>query len=216
MVTIWTSLLIQNIIYDDGDFAELYVFKCTSLLISPNRILIVQLRWFEFLFLSILSMKNLASLWFFLLFVSILSTCVLKLRWSGVSIEDRWRNEQFWVYVGTWAHLFAVFQGLLKALVDIDINFTVTSKASYEDVDFAEIYIFKWTSLIISPTKVLIVNMVGIKIGVSGTCALYGWPGGKYQTRSWTQNLTNLLFLFAKAPHNSSHIGKSSKVHVNR
>ncbi|KAJ0816017.1 putative cellulose synthase (UDP-forming) chromatin regulator PHD family [Helianthus annuus] len=111
--------------------------------------------------------SNYASMWFILLFISIFATGILELRWSGVSIEDWWRNEQFWVIVGTSAHLFAVFQGLLKVLAGIDTNFTVTSKANDEDGDFAELYIFKWTSLLIPPTTVLIVNLVGIVSGVS-------------------------------------------------
>ncbi|MED6217895.1 Cellulose synthase A catalytic subunit 1 [UDP-forming] [Stylosanthes scabra] len=85
--------------------------------------------------------SNFASMWFILLFVSIFVTSILELRWSGVSIEDWWRNEQFWVIGGTSAHLFAVFQGLLKVLAGIDTNFTVTSKASDEDGEFAELYV---------------------------------------------------------------------------
>ena len=61
-----------------------------------------------------MQISNFASMWFILLFVSIAATGILELRWSGVSIEDWWRNEQFWVIGGTSAHLFAVFQGLFK------------------------------------------------------------------------------------------------------
>ncbi|KAG8375778.1 hypothetical protein BUALT_Bualt10G0135700 [Buddleja alternifolia] len=111
--------------------------------------------------------SNFASMWFILLFCSIFATGILEMRWGGVTVEDWWRNEQFWVIGGTSAHLFAVFQGLLKVLAGIDTNFTVTSKASDEDGEFAELYVFKWTSLIIPPTTVLIVNMVGIVAGVS-------------------------------------------------
>ncbi|KAK4854366.1 hypothetical protein QYF36_022791 [Acer negundo] len=111
--------------------------------------------------------SNFASMLFIMLFMSIFVTGILELRWSGVGIEDWWRNEQFWVIGGTSAHLFAVFQGLLKVLAGIDTNFTVTSKASDEDGDFAELYVFKWTSLLIPPTTVLIVNLVGIVAGVS-------------------------------------------------
>ncbi|KAI8569065.1 hypothetical protein RHMOL_Rhmol02G0249200 [Rhododendron molle] len=111
--------------------------------------------------------SNYAGIWFILLFISIFATGILELRWSGVGIEAWWRNEQFWVIGGTSAHLFAVFQGLLKVLAGIDTNFTVTSKASDEDGDFAELYVFKWTSLLIPPTTVLIFNLVGIVAGVS-------------------------------------------------
>ncbi|KAL8166470.1 hypothetical protein V2J09_007969 [Rumex salicifolius] len=113
------------------------------------------------------TISNFASIFFILLFMSIAATAILELRWSGVSIEDWWRNEQFWVIGGTSAHLFAVFQGLLKVLAGIDTNFTVTSKASDEDGDFAELYIFKWTALLIPPTTVLIFNLVGVVAGVS-------------------------------------------------
>ncbi|KAJ6835873.1 putative cellulose synthase A catalytic subunit 1 [UDP-forming] [Iris pallida] len=106
-------------------------------------------------------------MWFILLFISIFATGILELRWSGVGIDDWWRNEQFWVIGGTSAHFFAVFQGLLKVLAGIDTNFTVTSKASDDVGDFAELYEFKWTTLLIPPTTVLVVNLVGIVAGVS-------------------------------------------------
>ncbi|KAF3577120.1 hypothetical protein DY000_02034518 [Brassica cretica] len=51
------------------------------------------------------------------LFISIILTSVLELRWSGVSVDDLWRNEQFWVIGGVSAHLFAVFQGFLKIIL---------------------------------------------------------------------------------------------------
>jgi len=111
--------------------------------------------------------SNYAGMFFILLFASIFATGILELRWSGVGIEDWWRNEQFWVIGGTSAHLFAVFQGLLKVLAGIDTNFTVTSKATDDEGDFAELYVFKWTSLLIPPTTVLVINLVGIVAGVS-------------------------------------------------
>ncbi|GJR54906.1 probable UDP-forming cellulose synthase A catalytic subunit 8 [Tanacetum coccineum] len=78
-----------------------------------------------------------------------------QMRWSGVGIDEWWRNEQFWVIGDVSAHLFVVFQGLLKVLAGIDTNFTVTSKASDEDGDFAKLYMFKWTTLLIAPTTLL-------------------------------------------------------------
>lgn len=84
-----------------------------------------------------MQLNNLTSIWFLALFLSIIVTGVLELRWSGVSIEDWWRNEQFWVIGGVSAHLFAVFQGLLKVLAGVDTNFTVTAKAA-NDAEFGE------------------------------------------------------------------------------
>ncbi|CAA0833404.1 Cellulose synthase A catalytic subunit 4 [Striga hermonthica] len=112
------------------------------------------------------TLNNLASIWFIALFLSIIATGILELRWSGVSIEDWWRNEQFWVIGGVSAHLFAVFQGLLKVLAGVDTNFTVTSKAA-DDAEFGELYLFKWTTLLIPPTTLIILNMVGVVAGVS-------------------------------------------------
>uniref|UniRef100_A0A5B6ZRQ2 cellulose synthase (UDP-forming) n=1 Tax=Davidia involucrata TaxID=16924 RepID=A0A5B6ZRQ2_DAVIN len=112
------------------------------------------------------TLNNFASIWFLALFLSIIVTGVLELRWSGVSIQDWWRNEQFWVIGGVSAHLFAVFQGLLKVLAGVDTNFTVTAKAA-DDAEFGELYLFKWTTLLIPPTTLIILNMVGVVAGVS-------------------------------------------------
>eukprot|EP00268_Persea_americana_P051650 TRINITY_DN571_c0_g1_i2.p1 TRINITY_DN571_c0_g1~~TRINITY_DN571_c0_g1_i2.p1 ORF type:complete len:1086 (+),score=216.13 TRINITY_DN571_c0_g1_i2:569-3826(+) len=111
-------------------------------------------------------LSNIASLWFLSLFICIFATGILEMRWSGVGIDDWWRNEQFWVIGGVSAHLFAVVQGLLKVLAGIDTNFTVTSKAGDDD-DFSELYAFKWTTLLIPPTTLLIINLIGVVAGVS-------------------------------------------------
>ncbi|KAG5247085.1 cellulose synthase [Salix suchowensis] len=101
------------------------------------------------------TLSNLASMLFLGLFISIILTAVLELRWSGVSIEDLWRNEQFWV-IG----------GFLKMLAGIDTNFTVTAKAA-DDTEFGELYMVKWTTLLIPPTTLLIINIVGVVAGFS-------------------------------------------------
>ncbi|KAK6917714.1 Cellulose synthase [Dillenia turbinata] len=112
------------------------------------------------------TLSNVASAYFLLLFLSIIATSVLELRWSGVSIEDLWRNEQFWVIGGVSAHLFAVFQGFLKMFAGLDTNFTVTAKAA-DDAEFGELYVFKWTTVLIPPTTLLVVNLVGVVAGFS-------------------------------------------------
>ncbi len=75
-----------------------------------------------------------ASLWFISLFLSIFARGILEMQWLGVGIDEWWRNEQFWVIRGVFTHLFVIFQGLLKMLVGINTNFTVTSKASKDKV----------------------------------------------------------------------------------
>jgi len=110
-------------------------------------------------------LSDLASIWLMALFISIILTCVLELRWSGVSIQDWWRNEQFWVIGGVSAHLFAVFQGLLK-VAGVNTNFTVRAKSAH-GTSFGQFYVFKWTALLIPPTSLVILNMVGIVAGIS-------------------------------------------------
>ncbi|KAJ7559354.1 hypothetical protein O6H91_04G081100 [Diphasiastrum complanatum] len=112
------------------------------------------------------TISNFASLWFISLFMSIFATGILEMRWSGVGIEEWWRNEQFWVIGGVSSHLFAVFQGLLKVLAGIDTNFTVTSKSGDDD-NFGELYAFKWTTLLIPPMTLLIINLIGVVAGIS-------------------------------------------------
>ncbi|KAM0969145.1 hypothetical protein ACFX13_017705 [Malus domestica] len=107
-----------------------------------------------------------ASLIVIALFLSIFGTGILELRWSGVSIEEWWRNEQFWVIGGVSAYLFAVVQGLLKVLGGNDTNFTVTAK-SPDDEDFGELYALKWTTLLIPPTTILVINLIGVVAGIS-------------------------------------------------
>ncbi|GAU35054.1 hypothetical protein TSUD_69770 [Trifolium subterraneum] len=110
--------------------------------------------------------SNYASIVFMALFISIAATGILEMQWGGVGIDDWWRNEQFWVIGGASSHLFALFQGLLKVLAGVDTNFTVTSKAA-DDGEFSELYVFKWTTLLIPPMTLLIMNIVGVIVGVS-------------------------------------------------
>ncbi|KAF7834193.1 cellulose synthase A catalytic subunit 6 [UDP-forming] [Senna tora] len=117
-------------------------------------------------FVCLMQISNYASLVFMALFISIATTGILEMQWGGVGIDDWWRNEQFWVIGGVSSHLFALFQGLLKVLAGVSTNFTVTSKAA-DDGEFSELYIFKWTSLLIPPTTLLVMNIIGIVVGIS-------------------------------------------------
>lgn len=133
------------------------------------------------------TLSNIASALFLGLFISIILTSVLELRWSGVTIEDLWRNEQFWVIGGVSAHLFAVFQGFLKMLAGVDTNFTVTAKAA-DDAEFGELYMIKWTTLLIPPTSLIIINLVGVVAGFSDAL------NGGYE--SWGPLIGKVFFAF--------------------
>lgn len=113
-----------------------------------------------------MQISNYASILFMALFIMIAVTSVIEMQWGGVTIDDWWRNEQFWVIGGASSHLFALFQGLLKVLAGVNTSFTVTSKAA-DDGEFSELYLFKWTSLLIPPMTLLILNIIGVIVGVS-------------------------------------------------
>ncbi|XP_060970044.1 cellulose synthase A catalytic subunit 4 [UDP-forming]-like [Cannabis sativa] len=133
------------------------------------------------------TLSSIASIWLLALLLSTIATSILELRWSGVSIDDWWRNEQFWVISGVSAHLFAVFRGLLKVMAGINTNFTMTTKAT-NNAEFGELYLFKWTTLLIPPTTLIIINMVGIVAGVSDAV------NNGYA--SWGPMLCKLFFAF--------------------
>ncbi|XP_009622336.1 cellulose synthase-like protein D4 [Nicotiana tomentosiformis] len=110
----------------------------------------------------------------FLIFLLTITVCLiglalLEVKWSGVALEDWWRNEQFWLISGTSAHLAAVVQGLLKVIAGIEISFTLTSKSAGEDVNdiYADLYLVKWTSLMIPPIVIGMINIIAIVIAFS-------------------------------------------------
>ncbi|CAN4077279.1 unnamed protein product [Withania somnifera] len=120
---------------------------------------------------------------------------VLEIKWSGIALEEWWRNEQFWLIGGTSAHLAAVLQGLLKVVAGIEISFTLTSKSSGDENDdeFADLYVIKWTSLMIPPITIMMVNLVAIAVGFSRTI---------YSTiPQWSRLLGGVFFSFWVLAH---------------
>ncbi|KDP47036.1 hypothetical protein JCGZ_10763 [Jatropha curcas] len=96
--------------------------------------------------------------------ICLIGLAVLELRWSGIGLEEWWRNEQFWLISGTSAHFAAVVQGLLKVIAGIEISFTLTAKAAGDDNDdiYADLYLVKWTSLMIPPIVIAMTNIIAI------------------------------------------------------
>ncbi|KAC9404467.1 hypothetical protein E3N88_45891 [Mikania micrantha] len=138
--------------------------------------------------LSLLSghfiVKNLNAT--FLMYLLLMTLCliglaVLEVRWSEVSLEDWWRNEQFWLISGTSAHLAAVIQGLLKVMAGIEISFTLTSKAVEDSDDaYAELYLVKWTSLMIPPIVIAMINVLAMVVAFSRTIYSISPQWGKF------------------------------------
>uniref|UniRef100_A0A6V7QYT1 Cellulose synthase-like protein D3 n=1 Tax=Ananas comosus var. bracteatus TaxID=296719 RepID=A0A6V7QYT1_ANACO len=132
------------------------------------------------------------------LLVITLTLCLLALlevRWSGIELEEWWRNEQFWLIGGTSAHLAAVLQGLLKVVAGIEISFTLTSKSAGDDVDdeFAELYAVRWTWLMVPPLAIIMVNLIAICVGFSRT--VYS------VIPQWTKLLGGVFFSFWVLAH---------------
>ncbi|XP_035548290.1 cellulose synthase-like protein D1 isoform X2 [Juglans regia] len=136
----------------------------------------------------------------FLSYLLVITLCLtlislLEVKWSGVGLEEWWRNEQFWVIGGTSAHLAAVLQGLLKVIAGIEISFKLTSKSAGEDEDdiYADLYIVKWTSLFIMPLTIIVINIVAVVIGFSKT--LYS------VIPQWSKLLGGVFFSFWVLAH---------------
>ncbi|KAK9667788.1 hypothetical protein RND81_13G011100 [Saponaria officinalis] len=127
--------------------------------------------------------------------VALVLLALLEIKWSGIALEEWWRNEQFWLIGGTSAHLAAVVQGLLKVIAGIEISFTLTSKSAGDENDdeFADLYVIKWTSLMIPPLVIIMVNLVAIAVGFSRTI---------YSTiPQWSKLLGGVFFSFWVLAH---------------
>ncbi|KAK7252515.1 hypothetical protein RIF29_36509 [Crotalaria pallida] len=122
--------------------------------------------------------------------VTLVLLAVLEVKWSGIGLEEWWRNEQFWLIGGTSAHLAAVLQGLLKVMAGIEISFTLTSKSGGDDEndEYADLYILKWTSLMIPPLTIMMINVIAIAVAVSRT--IYS------DDREWSSLLGGVFFSF--------------------
>ncbi|MED6220230.1 putative cellulose synthase A catalytic subunit 3 [UDP-forming] [Stylosanthes scabra] len=114
-------------------------------------------------------LSSIAGMWFLSLFICIFTTAVLEMRWSGVTIHEWWRNQQFWLIGGISAHLFALFLGLFKLLVGVNTtNMVLTTTTKGDDNNnHSELFALKWTTFLIVPTTLLILNIVAIVAGVS-------------------------------------------------
>ncbi|CAL4998177.1 unnamed protein product [Urochloa decumbens] len=103
--------------------------------------------------------------------VTLIALGVLEVKWSGIALEDWWRNEQFWLISGTSAHLYAVVQGLLKVMAGIEISFTLTAKAAVDENEdiYADLYVVKWSSLLIPPITIGMINIIAIAFAFART-----------------------------------------------
>ncbi|OEL17364.1 putative mixed-linked glucan synthase 7 [Dichanthelium oligosanthes] len=108
------------------------------------------------------------------LMLTLAMVAVLEVRWSGITLGEWWRNEQFWMVSATSAYLAAVAQVALKVAVGKEISFNLTSKrratSSGAGVKerFAELYAVRWTVLMVPPAVVLAMNVTSMAAAIEG------------------------------------------------
>uniref|UniRef100_A0A0E0M6P6 Glycosyltransferase 2-like domain-containing protein n=1 Tax=Oryza punctata TaxID=4537 RepID=A0A0E0M6P6_ORYPU len=105
------------------------------------------------------------------LMVTLAAVAVLETRWSGITLGEWWRNEQFWMVSATSAYLAAVAQVALKVAAGKEISFKLTSKhlapanpvaADGKDGQYAELYDVRWTVLMAPTAVALAANVASI------------------------------------------------------
>lgn len=141
------------------------------------------------------SLNLMFLLYLLIITVTLCGLALLEIKWSGIELEEWWRNEQFWLIGGTSAHFAAVIQGFLKIFAGIEISFTLTSKSGGDDIDdeFADLHVVKWSSLMIPPIVIIFVNIIAIAVGCSRTF---------YSTiPEWTKLLGGVFFSFWVLAH---------------
>ncbi|KAL5231152.1 hypothetical protein ABZP36_029928 [Zizania latifolia] len=111
--------------------------------------------------------------------LTLATVAVLEARWSEITLGEWWRNEQFWMVSATSAYLAAVAQVALKVTAGKEISFKLTSKrhattattagAGGKEKDrYAELYVVRWTMLMVPTSAVLAVNMASMAARFAG------------------------------------------------
>uniref|UniRef100_A0A0D9XIS1 Glycosyltransferase 2-like domain-containing protein n=1 Tax=Leersia perrieri TaxID=77586 RepID=A0A0D9XIS1_9ORYZ len=105
------------------------------------------------------------------LMLTLAAVAVLETRWSGVTITDWWRNEQFWMVSASGAYLAAVTHVALKLAAGKEVSFNLTSKRPAPAAKpplgagagrYAELYAVRWTALMVPTSAALAVNVASM------------------------------------------------------
>ncbi|KAA0044399.1 cellulose synthase-like protein D5 [Cucumis melo var. makuwa] len=95
---------------------------------------------------------------------------ILENKWSGITITNRWRQKQSVVMWGTSSHPAAALRGLVKFIAGVNISYTLTPKPATPkdgDDEFADLYVVKWSFLMIPPITIMLVNTIAIAVGIA-------------------------------------------------
>ncbi|KAG9460004.1 hypothetical protein H6P81_004512 [Aristolochia fimbriata] len=112
------------------------------------------------------------SVWLPLFIIATFTTRVLEVNWSGVSLQEWWRHQQFWVVAGVSSHFFGVFQGLMVVITRKYSN-SSSSSSTGEKKNLPDsgtrmkLYALNWTWLFIMPTTLVFINLLGMVAGVT-------------------------------------------------
>ncbi|KAM3391806.1 hypothetical protein ACQJBY_013111 [Aegilops geniculata] len=102
---------------------------------------------------------------------------MFEVRWSGITLLDWFRNEQFYMIGATGVYPTAVLYMLLKLVTGKGIYFRLTSKQTEacSNDKFADLYTVRWVPLLIPTAAVIIVNVaaVGAAIGKAATWGFF-------------------------------------------
>ncbi|KAM3279524.1 hypothetical protein ACQJBY_046720 [Aegilops geniculata] len=107
------------------------------------------------------------------LMLTLAMVAVLEVRWSGITLGEWWRNEQFWMVSATSAYAAAVVQVALKVSAGKEIAFKLTFKRRAPSAGggvvkdrFSELYAVRWTVLMVPTAVVLAVNVASMAAAV--------------------------------------------------
>ncbi|KAM3215474.1 hypothetical protein ACQJBY_067474 [Aegilops geniculata] len=102
---------------------------------------------------------------------------MFEVKWAGITLQDWWRNEQFYMIAATGVYPTAVLYMALKLIRGKGIHFRLTSKQTEacSGEKFADLYTVRWVPLLIPTVAVLIVNVtaVGAAIGKAATWGFF-------------------------------------------
>ena len=135
-----------------------------------------------------------ASIQFMVVVLFIFAHRFLELRWSGVSLQEWWRNQQFWVIAGLSSNLFSIFQGLFKVMLGLNTRSNTLMK-THDENSAIEFYKFKWTSLLILPTTLILINL-WVVVTMIFSIVVHGY--GSFGPLFFSSNVIVHLYPFLK------------------
>ena len=139
---------------------------------------------------SPLQISLVGSLWLVLLFLSTFVAGILEMSWSGFGTQEWWNHQQFRVIGGVSACAYLLlFTGQWRFRWERKL----IRRCWLTSHDFSGLYAFPWTSLLVLPTTVILINLWAMIAGLSSTI------NGGYVSRG--QLFAKFLFFFLVIVH---------------